>query len=276
MTEAILAGEARAGRPVVLTIAGSDCSAGAGIQADLKTFGAFGVHGLTAVTCAVSETAAVVERIEVLPAEFAAAQVRLMLDSFPVAAVKTGMLFSAAHIAAVAGELAGWGGALVVDPVMVASTGDPLLEPAAVAAYREWLLPRARVITPNLDEAAVLLGWRVAGEDQLERAARELAGAFGCAVLLKGGHLKGARAIDLLLDSDGALHRFEAPFIAGVATHGTGCTYSAALAAGLALGRGLADAAAAAKEFVTAAIRGGLVWHGARGPVAALDQLVAR
>ena len=257
---------------VAMTVAGSDCSGGAGIQADLKTFGAFGVHGLTAVTCAVSETAHVVERIEVLPPDFVAAQVRLLLRSFPVAAVKTGMLYSAAHIKAVMAELDGFRGGLVVDPVMVASTGDPLLEPAAVEAYRTQVLPVATVITPNLDEAAVLLGRRIEGEAGLEPAARDLRDAFGCAVLLKGGHLAGERAIDVLVTHTGEVFRFETPFVRGGATHGTGCTYSAAVAAGLAMGHSLPNAVREAKRFITQAIATGFAWRAAAGPITALNQ----
>ena len=259
--------------PVAMTVAGSDCSGGAGLQADLKTFGAFGVHGLTAVTCAVSETAHVVERIEILPPDFVAAQVRLLLRSFPVGAIKTGMLFSAAHIRAVVEALDGFRGSLVVDPVMVASTGDPLLEPEAVEAYRMLLFPRATVITPNLDEAAVLLGRKVSSEDELEAAAKELQEAFGCAVLLKGGHLAGEWAIDVLAGRSGNLSRFESPFVKGGASHGTGCTYSAAVAAGLATGNSLADSVADAKRFITGAIVQGFSWVGEAGPVTALNQL---
>ena len=257
---------------VAMTVAGSDCSGGAGIQADLKTFGAFGVHGLTAVTCAVAETANVVERIEALPPDFVAAQVRLLLRSFPVGAVKTGMLYSAAHIQAVMAELDGFRGGLVVDPVMVASTGDPLLEPAAVEAYRTQVLPLATVITPNLDEAAVLLGRRIESEAGLEPAARDLREAFGCAVLLKGGHLAGDLAIDVLVAGTGQVFRFETPFVRGGATHGTGCTYSAAVAAGLARGWPLPDAVREAKRFITRAIATGFVWQAAAGAITVLNQ----
>ncbi len=176
--------------PVALTIAGSDCSAGAGIQADLKTFQHFHVHGLTAVTCVVSETANIVRAVHPVPVAIVSDQVSLLLDSFPVAAVKTGMLYSAAHVRAVAEILARHPGlALVVDPVMIASTGDPLLEDDAITAYRELLLPLARVITPNLPEAEVLLGEKIPDEAALESAAHRLAERFGTAVLLKGGHL---------------------------------------------------------------------------------------
>ncbi|MFZ9936013.1 MAG: bifunctional hydroxymethylpyrimidine kinase/phosphomethylpyrimidine kinase [Luteolibacter sp.] len=241
--------------PVALSIAGSDCSAGAGIQADLKTFQHFGVHGLTAVTCVVSETANVVRAVHPVPVDIVADQVSLLLDSFPVAAVKTGMLFSAAHVRAVAEILTNRPDlALVVDPVMVASTGDPLLEPEALAAYRESLLPLARVITPNLPEAEVLLGRKIPDESALEAAARELAARFGTAVLLKGGHLPGDTCLDLLLDK-GEAFRFSEGRIAVAGSHGTGCTFSAAIAAALAGGETLPWAVETAKHFLGAALR---------------------
>jgi hydroxymethylpyrimidine/phosphomethylpyrimidine kinase len=236
--------------PVALTIAGSDCSAGAGIQADLKTFQHFQVHGLTAVTCVVSETANIVRAVHPVPVEIASDQVSLLLESFPVAAIKTGMLFSTGHVVAVAEVLRRFPAIpLVVDPVMIASTGASLLEPDAVAAYRELLLPLARVITPNLPEAETLLGAEIPEESALEPAARQLAEMFGTAVLLKGGHLDGAACIDLLVDS-GVVHRFSAARIPVAGSHGTGCTLSAAIAARLACGDSLPDAVNAAKNYL--------------------------
>lgn len=236
--------------PVALTIAGSDCSAGAGLQADLKTFQHFHVHGLTAVTCVVSETANVVRMVHPVPVDVLADQVKLLLDAFPVAAVKTGMLFSAAHIRVVAEALAARPEVqLVVDPVMIASTGDPLLEPDAITSYRELLLPMARVITPNLHEAEVLLGRSIPGLMGMEHAARELAEAFGTAVLLKGGHIDGPECVDLLMDR-GEVFRFSAPRLAVAASHGTGCTLSAAIAALLALDRPLPEAVRSAKSYL--------------------------
>lgn len=241
--------------PVALSIAGSDCSAGAGIQADLKTFQHFGVHGLTAVTCVVSETANIVRSVHPVPVEVVADQVSLMLDSFPVAAVKTGMLFSADHVRAVAAILSKHPGlALVVDPVMVASTGDALLEPEALAAYRESLLPLARVITPNLPEAEVLLGREIPDESALEAAAGELADRFGTAVLLKGGHLPGDTCLDLLVEN-GEAFRFSDERIAVAGSHGTGCTFSAAITAALARGLTLPCAVERAKPFLGSALR---------------------
>lgn len=257
--------------PVALTIAGSDCSAGAGIQADLKTFQHFRVHGLTAVTCVVSETANIVRAVHPVPVEIVRDQVALMMESFPVAAVKTGMLFSAAHVAAVADILKNFPQVpLVVDPVMVASTGASLLEDDAVAAYQELLLPLARVITPNLPEAEVLLG-RAIGHD-LETAARELCARLGVAVLLKGGHLDGDECVDLLVDGDG-MHRYSARRIAVAGSHGTGCTLSAAVAARLALGDALPQAVETAKAYLGETLRHSYSFIStAEKPVHALNQ----
>ncbi len=238
------------GIPVALTIAGSDCSAGAGLQADLKTFQHFHVHGLTAVTCVVSETANIVRAVHPVPVAIVRDQISLLMESFPVAAVKTGMLFSAVHVAAVAEILRSYPLVqLVVDPVMIASTGASLLEPDAVSAYRELLLPLARVITPNLPEAEVLLGERIVDEASLEPAARRLAKMFGTAILLKGGHLDGPHCVDLLVDW-GEVYRFTAARIAVAGSHGTGCTLSAAIAAGLALGEPLPRAVDIAKGYL--------------------------
>lgn len=238
------------GIPVTLTIAGSDCSAGAGIQADLKTFQHFRVHGLTAVTCVVSETANIVRAVHPVPVDIVRDQISLLMESFPVAAVKAGMLFSAAHVVAVAEILRIYPLVkLVVDPVMIASTGASLLEPDAVAAYRELLLPLARVITPNLPEAEVLLGELIPDEASLESAARRLSENFGTAVLLKGGHLEGPHCVDLLVDQ-GEVHRFSAARIPVAGSHGTGCTLSAGIAALLARGESLPLAVEIAKAYL--------------------------
>jgi len=240
--------------PVVLTIAGSDCSAGAGLQADLKTFQHFHVHGLTAVTCVVSETANLVQAIHAVPPEFVADQVALLLDSFPVAAIKTGMLFSAPHIEALLAVLEKHPDIpLVVDPVMIASTGDSLLEPEAIAAIRDRLLPLATLVTPNLPEAEVLSGETIRSIDDLERVAILLLERFGTACLLKGGHLDGPDCIDILAEP-GGLHRFTEARIPLPGSHGTGCTFSAAIAANLALGLPLIGAIAAAKTYLTATL----------------------
>ncbi len=257
--------------PVALTIAGSDCSAGAGIQADLKSFQYFRVHGLTAVTCVVSETANIVRAVHPVPVAVVSDQVALMMESFPVAAVKTGMLFSAAHVETVAEILRQWPDVpLVVDPVMVASTGDSLVEKDAVTAYREYLLPQARVITPNLPEAEVLLGRAI--DHDLEAAARELAALFGTAVLLKGGHLQGEDCVDLLFDH-GDAHTFTAKRLPVAASHGTGCTLSAAIAAQLARGCPLPQAVEISKSYLGETLRHSIGFSQSSGSVVhALNQ----
>lgn len=254
--------------PVVLTIAGSDCSSGAGMQADLKTFQHFGTYGLTAVTCVVAETPKVVRSVHPVPPAILQDQLRVLLEAFPVAAIKTGMLFSKAHIVAVTEILAAHRAIpLVVDPVMIASTGDPLLEDHAIAAYKERLFPLATVITPNLDEAEVLWGAAARDEAAMERAANELSARHGCAVLLKGGHLGAPECADLLV-ANNLPEWFRAPRIDTAASHGTGCTLSAAIAANLALGLDLHDAVAAAKAYLGRTLAGAFTW----GDLAALNQ----
>ena len=248
-------------RPVVLTIAGSDNSAGAGLQADLKTFGQFGCYGLTAVTCVVAEVPGKVAALQPVRRDVIERQIALCFDAFPVAAAKTGLLFSTTIVRAVAGALANAKAPLVVDPVMVASSGDALLQSSAVRAYTQALFPLATVVTPNLNELEILAGRGIRTLRAMRDAGRELAGQYGCAFLLKGGHLKGHSAIDILVTSKG-FDTFEAPFVRNVKTHGTGCTYSAAIAAGLARGRTLRDAVSTAKDYVTAAIRHTLRWRG--------------
>jgi hydroxymethylpyrimidine/phosphomethylpyrimidine kinase len=257
--------------PVALTIAGSDNSAGAGIQADLKTFTACGVYGLTAVTCVVSEVPGRVEHVQAIKPEVLRSQIRILFEAYPIAAVKTGMLYSRALLRVVSEELADRLGMfhLVVDPVMVASSGDPLLKPDAVRAYREELLPLADVMTPNLDEAAVLLGRRITSRRDMTDAARALQAEFGPAVLLKGGHLRGREAVDVLCTRRGVTE-FVLPRITGAETHGTGCTLSAAVAAGLARGRSLTAACSAAKQFLQRAIVRQLNWRRGRAVTRAL------
>jgi hydroxymethylpyrimidine/phosphomethylpyrimidine kinase len=263
-------------RPIALTIAGSDSSAGAGIQSDLKTFGALGVYGLTAVTCIVAEIPGKVSRIEAVTASMVRKQIEVLLKNFQVGAIKTGLLCSAEIISAVAKAIQPIGRKfarripLVVDPVMIATSGDRLLEPAAIDAYKNKLFPLATLITPNLHEAALLLGTRIKGREQMEEAAKTLTKKFRASILLKGGHLRGDSAIDLLFHN-GQLTEFSAPFVRGVATHGTGCTYSAAITAGLASGLALAEAIARAKRFVTKSIARHFRWKG--GPAGNIDAL---
>lgn len=259
--------------PVALTIAGSDNSCGAGIQADLKTFTACGVYGLTAVTCVVSEVPGRVEKVQAVTPDVLRSQIRILFESFPITAVKTGMLYSRALLRVVSEELADRLGMfhLVVDPVMVASSGDPLLKKDAVRAYEEELLPLADVITPNLDEAAVLLGRRITSVRAMAPAAEELRAKYGAAILLKGGHLRGRQAIDVLCDRRG-LRQFALTRLRGCETHGSGCTLSAALAAELARGRSLPTAVAAAKSFLHRAIARQFSWRRARTRTRALRQ----
>ena len=252
--------------PVALTIAGSDSSAGAGIQADLKTFAALGVYGLNAVTCVVAEVPGKVSRIQPVVADMVREQVQVLATSFPIGAIKTGLLCSSDIVATVARAIVDLAPntPLVVDPVILATTGDRLLDADAVATYASELFPRATLITPNLDEATVLLGQQIQDRQAMDQAARALAQKFGTAVLLKGGHLKGKEAVDLLF-ANNELNEFRAPFVRGVATHGTGCAYSAAIAAGLAARLPLVAAIQQAKDFVTAAIAHRFRWPSASG-----------
>jgi hydroxymethylpyrimidine/phosphomethylpyrimidine kinase len=254
--------------PVALTIAGSDTSAGAGIQADLKTFGALGVYGLTAITCIVAETPGLVSEIEALSAELICAQMEVLLKSFPVAAIKTGLLFSGEIVSAVArmlrADAARATSTLVVDPVMVATSGDLLVRDDAVEAYERELFPLAALVTPNLDEATRLLGEPIGDLQAMRTAGARLTEKYRIPVLLKGGHLSGQDAIDLLFVA-GNVVEFSAPFSRGIATHGTGCTYSAAITAGLASGLSLEGAVRRAKKFVTATIAQHLSWKTASG-----------
>ena len=245
--------------PVALTIAGSDSSAGAGIQADLKTFGALGVYGLTAITCVVAETPGRVSKIEAVSAAMVSAQIEVLLKNFPVAAIKTGLLFSGEIVSEVARTLRAHtakGNAttpLVIDPVMVATSGDLLLRDDAIESYERDLFPLAALVTPNLGEATRLLGEAIQDLPAMREAGAKLAKKYRVPILLKGGHLSGENAIDLLFVA-GNVVEFSAPFSRGIATHGTGCTYSAAITAGLASGLSLEEAVRRAKKFVTATI----------------------
>lgn len=260
---------------VALTIAGSDCSAGAGLQADLKTFSALGVFGLTAVTCVVAETPGKVARIDAVDPANVREQIELLLANFPVGAIKTGLLLSPEIVELVATilEKSAAGIPLVVDPVMIATSGDALLQPAAVETYRARLFPRATLVTPNMAEAAALTGRPVTTLEEMRVAGRELAEKFGTRFLVKGGHLGGHCATDLLLGGTTEME-FRAPFVAGVSTHGTGCTYSAAIAARLALGDELEEAIQRAKDFVSRAITEHFAWNTSLGEIHALNHLL--
>ena len=256
---------------VALTIAGSDSSGGAGAQADLKTFTALGVYGVTAITCIVAETPGKVSRIQAADPEIVREQIELLLKNFPVAGIKTGLLYNAEIVAQVVQSLRKVKERpLVVDPVMVATTGDVLLAPEAIQIYERKLLPLATLITPNLDEAARLLGDSIRDLAAMHRAATTLAKKYGTAVLLKGGHLRGRQAIDVL-SSGNRTQEFSAPFVSRVKTHGTGCIYSAAITAELAKGTELPRAIATAKRFVSSAIRSHFVWKSGNGKIFALN-----
>ncbi len=246
-------------RPVVLTIAGSDNSAGAGAQADLKTFSYFGCYGLTAVTCVVAEVPGKVSAIQAVRPEIVVEQLALSYKAFPVAIAKTGMLYSASIVEAVAEVLAVRKTKFVVDPVMVASSGDPLLKKSAIAAYQKALFPNATLVTPNLDELKILAGRDIRNLGEMRDAGRFLIEKYGCAFLLKGGHLRAKTAVDLLVTSQG-IEEFAEPFVSGIKTHGTGCTFSAAIAANLALGSSLSQAVFVAKKYVTLTIERSLRW----------------
>ena len=242
--------------PRALTIAGSDSGGGAGIQADLKTFSAFRVFGMSVITAVTAQNSVGVQGVENLPPAFVARQLRSVLEDFGADAAKCGMLSTAPIIEAIADVLRERPIAnLVVDPVMVAKSGDPLLRPDARQALITRMLPLALVVTPNLPEAEALTGMPVTDRAGMEEAARRI-GALGPRhVLVKGGHLKGD-AVDLLWDGRG-FQEFSVPRVDSSNTHGTGCTLSAAIAAGLALGHALPDAVARAKSYVTRAIREG-------------------
>ena len=242
--------------PKALTIAGSDSGGGAGIQADLKTFSAFRVFGMSVLTAVTAQNSLGVQGVENLPPAFVARQLRSVLEDFGTDAAKCGMLSTAPIIESVATELERRRiEKLVVDPVMVAKSGDLLLQPDARAALADRILPLALVVTPNLPEAEVLAGMRVAEPEDMEEAARRIHGMGPRYVLVKGGHLKGD-ATDLLWNGR-EFTRFTALRIDSANTHGTGCTFSAAIAAGLARGQALGDSIRSAKAYVTRAIREG-------------------
>ena len=242
--------------PKALTIAGSDSGGGAGIQADLKTFSAYRVFGLSVITAVTAQNSVGVQGVENLAPAFVARQLRSVLEDFGVDAAKCGMLSVAPIIEAAAGVLAEHPiDKLVVDPVMVAKSGDSLLQPDAVEALIRHILPLALVVTPNLPEAEVLSGITVANREEMEEAARRIGKLGARHVLVKGGHLKGD-AVDILWNGR-EVTAFQVPRVESSNTHGTGCTFSAAIAAGLAKGRPLGEAVREAKAYVTKAIRDG-------------------
>lgn len=255
---------------IALTVAGSDSSGGAGIQADLKTFSALGIYGASVLTALTAQNTRGVQAIHPVPADFVAGQIDSVFDDLAVGAVKTGMLGGPDVIRAVAAGLARHRARpVVVDPVMIASTGARLLPPDAVEALRADLLPLADLLTPNLPETAALLDEPVAeDEEQVLGQARRLLALGPKAVLVKGGHGTGPESVDLLLDATGA-HRFAAPRIATRNTHGTGCTLAAAITARLAAGATLRASVADAKAYLTASLAAAdrLAVGSGRGPV---------
>jgi hydroxymethylpyrimidine/phosphomethylpyrimidine kinase len=256
--------------PIALTIAGSDSSGGAGIQADLKTFAAFGVYGASVITALTAQNTKGVTGIHRVPADFVTAQIDAVFNDLDVKAVKIGMVSEPAMIEAIVAGLARWSPKhIVLDPVMVATSGDRLLAPDAIEALRLKLVPRAVLITPNLPEAAALLDEQIASsESQIESQGKRLLAMGASAVLIKGGHGKGAESIDYLIREAGVV-ALAAPRIATKNTHGTGCSLSSAIAAGLAKGGDLETAVRNAKAWVTAAIAAAdrlSVGHG-HGPI---------
>jgi hydroxymethylpyrimidine/phosphomethylpyrimidine kinase len=241
---------------IALTIAGSDSSGGAGIQADLKTFAALGVYGASAITALTAQNTEGVDAVLVVPPDFVARQIRVVARDLDVRAVKVGMLATSEIIEAVAEQLKSLHGIpVVLDPVMVAASGDILLDENAIDTLRTALLPRATLLTPNLPEAAKLLDESEAKDEAAMRRQAEALRQLGAqAVLVKGGHAKGPAAIDILVDVEGVLP-LEAPRIETRNTHGTGCTLSSAIAAELAKGASLRQAVTRAKAYVTAALK---------------------
>ncbi|MFD5584857.1 bifunctional hydroxymethylpyrimidine kinase/phosphomethylpyrimidine kinase [Streptomyces sp. NPDC127063] len=261
--------------PRVLTVAGSDSGGGAGIQADLKTMLALGVHGMSVLTAVTAQNSLGVQGAWELPVEAVRAQYRSVVDDIGVQAVKTGMLSSAELVEAVAELLAGTDAPAVVDPVGVSKHGDPLLAASALDSVRTKLLPAATLATPNLDEVAQLTGVRVESEQDMRRAAEAVLAYGPRWVLIKGGHLAGGtgtgragahEAVDFLTDGQEE-HWLRAPRHDNRHTHGTGCTLASAIACGLATGRSVPEAVAAAKEYVTGAIAAGFALGGGIGPV---------
>ncbi len=252
-------------RPVALTIAGSDPSGGAGIQADLKTFHQFGVYGEAVLTLLTVQNTVRVDRVECLSAEFVLDQLYAVLDDIPPDAAKTGALGNCAIVEAIADAAARFEFPLVVDPVMISKHGTPLVSADARQAIVRHLIPRAALITPNLHEAVALTGIEICGEPAMREAARRLRQWGARSVLVKGGHLVGA-ANDILLDGE-EWYEFPAPRVDTPHTHGTGCTFSAAITAELARGAAIPNAVARAKTYIWEAIRSNPGLGRGSGPV---------
>jgi hydroxymethylpyrimidine/phosphomethylpyrimidine kinase len=242
--------------PITLTIAGSDSGGGAGVQADIKAMSANGTYAASVITAVTAQNTCAVTHLHAIPADIVAAQIAAVLSDLDVRAIKLGMLFSAPIIDAVAQGLAGFAGPIVLDPVMIAKSGDALLQDAAVAAMTRALLPRATLLTPNLPEAARLLGTAPATtKDEVIAQGMRLLDLGPQAVLMKGGHAEGAVCTDILIGPDGVMATLNAPRVATRNTHGTGCTYSAAITAQLALGLDLPAAVTTAHRYLRGAIK---------------------
>ena len=252
--------------PIAMTIAGSDSGGGAGIQADLKTFSALGVYGASTLTAITAQNTVAVTAVHELPTEIIAAQIEAVITDIGVDAVKTGMLSSSAIVETVAREIRRYGiENLVVDPVMVAKSGDPLLRQEAVDSLKTRLAPLAALVTPNVPEAETLTGLKIQTDEDMREAARRIVDMGAGAVVVKGGHREGP-ATDLFYDGNG-FTEFSAERFDTVNTHGTGCTFASAAAAGLAQGKTVLDAVAQAKEYVTEAIRNSYPLGKGHGPV---------
>lgn len=256
---------------VALSIAGSDPSGGAGIQADLKTFSACGCYGATAIVAVVDENTVGVTGVHPVPVDFVTGQIRSVLDDIGADAVKIGMLHSSELIIAVRDTLAGYDiGNIVLDPVMVATSGDPLLRQEAVETLKNVLVPFARVITPNIPEAEILLGEKITSQSELPSFARKLSVKGKVSVLLKAGHLSDERLVDVFYNAEtDEMLELESRRVNTRNTHGTGCTLSSAVASFLARGYSLDDAVLSAKEYINGAIVSGAdyeIGHG-HGPV---------
>ena len=246
------------GWPAALTIAGSDSGGGAGIQADLKTFAAHGVYGTCAITALTAQNTVGVSGVHAIPDDFVTAQIEAVVNDFGCDAVKTGMLANSTIVEAVAAAVEGLElPNLVVDPVMVAKSGDHLLDEEAVHALRWTLLRLARVVTPNIPEAEVLARMAIASVDDMREAARRIAALKPASVVIKGGHLPGPEVVDIVFEN-GEFHQFSGPRIDGRNTHGTGCTFAASITANLAKGATVREAVAAAKAYVEGAMRSGI------------------
>jgi len=253
--------------PIALTIAGSDSGGGAGIQADLKTFAAFGVYGTSAITAVTAQNTQGVQSVMELPTDLVEAQIDSISDDIGFSVVKTGMLANAQIVEAVAAKANAFGGQqMIIDPVMIAASGDRLLHEDAIEAYRSLLLPLATVVTPNAPEAEALTGLRVTDRTTMQKAAEQIHTLGPQYVLVKGGHIDGPKASDVLFDGN-SFKIFSDKRLHTSSTHGTGCTLASAIAAGLAHGRSVEESVKTAKSYVTGAIHSALAIGKGSGPI---------